>query len=716
MKATWIYLLLCSGFLLQAQSPKRIPKTFNGMAGVYCNTVKTDAKPWAKNKDLPWDVFEAYTLNGLSDYHPKTSKFGQFGSDQSKKFTASGFFRAEKQGNRWWVIDPNGYRTIVVGINSLRAGKSESNLEALAKKYNNPEQWMNKTIDTLQQLGFFHSGSWGDDEAIRKHNASSKNAMTYCPQLNWMSGYGKKRGGTYQKAGNTGYPHDVIFVFDPAFKTYCDSVAVSLATHRNDPNLFGYFSDNEMPLGNDNLDNYLAIENHEDFGYKRATQWLTEQGITADKITDKVRESFAGFVAQTYYSIVSEAIKKNDPNHLYLGSRLHADAKRNEGVLEAAGKYCDIISLNYYGDWSPDPIMVDQIDRKANKPFMVTEFYTKGMDSGLANTTGAGFTVKTQTDRGNAYQHFCLHLLNSKSCVGWHYFKYQDNDPKAKNVDPSNVDSNKGLVNTQYQFYKPLIQLMKTFNVEKYDLIQYLETESPKVKALEPLDIILAIGQSNMAGRGPIPAEDSGVMPNVYLLNRDLFFEPAAQPLNKYSTIRKELRIQGVSPSYKCMLDIQTKTNKSWGLVMNPQGGSSIKLWYKPGKANYDATLLRAREAQKHGKLRAIIWNQGSTDNKDAKADDFVTYKAQLKEMVAHLREDLKEPTLPFICGELSERPDFIEFNQKVIRTVKDYIPYSDFVTSEDTHLLEDNIHFDAESANKMGVRYAQKVLEMINK
>jgi lysophospholipase L1-like esterase len=149
---------------------------------------------------------------------------------------------------------------------------------------------------------------------------------------------------------------------------------------------------------------------------------------------------------------------------------------------------------------------------------------------------------------------------------------------------------------------------------------------------------------------------------------------------------------------------------------MNPQGGSSIKLWFKPGKTNYDATIERAKQAQKHGRIKAIIWNQGSSDNKDAKEDNFETYKANLKEMVENLRKDLNEPNLPFIVGELSERTDFIDFNAKVVRAVKDYIPNSDFVTAEGTKLLEDNIHFDAKSANILGERYAAKVLEFLTK
>lgn len=719
MKHLFLAILYCVFFVnvqAQPQAQSETKYKINGLAGVYYTPIQIEAKPWVKGTDMPWETFDACIIKNLKNFKSKSIKTSVYGSDVSKKYTATGFFRIEKQGNRWWIIDPLGYRNIHVGINSLRPGKSEKNVQEFTQRFTNSENWIKSTVDSLENYGFFGSGSWSEDELIQKNNQNNKAPFTYSPNLNFMSSYGKKRGGTYQLAGNTGYPNQCIFVFDPEFELFCDEKAKDLAKNITDVNLFGYFSDNEMPLGKENLEGYLSLENKTDAGYLAATKWLEEKGITSDKITDKIREKFAGYVAEKYYSIVSKAIKKYDPNHLYLGSRLHGGAKKTESILTAAGNYCDIVSINYYGDWSPDPVLIDMWDKNANKPFIITEFYTKAMDSGLPNTSGAGFTVKTQQDKGYAYQHFCLNLLNSKSCVGWDFFKYQDNDPTAKKVDPSNTDSNKGVVNNSFQFYKPLMKLMKELNTNKYNLIQYFETESPLVKQKEPLDIIFAIGQSNMSGRGEILPEDSGVMKDVYLLNTDGNFEPALQPLNKYSSIRKELEIQGVSPSYTCMLKLQQTLKKPLGLVMNPQGGSSIKLWFKPGKANYDASLIRAKEAQKHGKLKAIIWNQGSSDNKDAMKDNFESYKANLKEMVENFRRDLNEPELPFICGELSERPDFIEFNKIVVRKIKDYIPFSDFVTAEGTSLLNDNIHFNAPSAHALGERYADKVLQFIQK
>ena len=598
----------------------------------------------------------------------------------------------------------------------MRAGKSENNEIEFKKRFTNNEDWLNKTADSLQKYGIYGTGSWSEDEVVVAHNKKAKNPLFYSPNLNFMSSYGKKRGGTVQLAGNTGYPNQCIFVFDPEFETFCDEHAKQISKNATDKNLFGYFSDNELPLGSKNLEGYLSLENKLDAGYLAAANWLLQKGTTIDKISDKDREEFAGFVANKYYAIVSNAIKKYDPNHMFIGSRLHGESKKIESIMVAAGKYCDILSINYYGEWSPDPEVLDMWNIKANKPFIITEFYTKAMDAGLENKSGAGFTVHTQKDRGYAYQHFCLNLLNAKNCVGWDYFKYQDNDPTAKNVEPSNTDSNKGLVNNKFDFYSPFLKLMKELNDNKYRLIQYLESESELVKKKEPFDIILAIGQSNMSGRGAIPAEQSGVMKEVYLLNNDGNFEPASQPLNKYSNIRKELKIQGVSPSYTCMLSLQMALNKPLGLVMNPQGGSSIKLWYAAGKSNYDATMIRAKQAQLHGKFKAIIWNQGSTDCKEAQADGYVKYKENLKTMVANLRRELNEPDLPFICGELSLRPDFVDFNNKVIRNIKDYIPFSDFVTAEGTQLLEDNIHYDAKSAALLGDRYAEKILTFLKK
>jgi hypothetical protein len=147
---------------------------------------------------------------------------------------------------------------------------------------------------------------------------------------------------------------------------------------------------------------------------------------------------------------------------------------RKPEVFRAAGRHLDVIAVNYYGAWTPDQQLMAMWARESGKPFLITEWYAKGMDSGLPNNTGAGWTVPTQKDRGLFYQNFTLALLESPACVGWHWFKYRDNNPLDLSTDPSNRDSNKGIVNWQFEPYAPLLEAMKEINTNAYRLVEYL--------------------------------------------------------------------------------------------------------------------------------------------------------------------------------------------------------------------------------------------------
>ncbi len=470
-KLTRLYalMLLCFFFVtLQAQQ-----KT--GKAA----TIKVEAKRWVKgDNNQPWSFYDTRLVESLPGYNCNTvDKDNLYGSDVIRQTDATGFFRVEKINNRWWVIDPSGHYNIQRVINGFRKGGSERNANALESHFGSDKKWVDDMARTFNDCGINGTGSWSTDSLIRQYNeVSADNKLSYSPYLGLMSSYGRKRGGTYQLPGNTGFPNQTIFVFDPEFKSFCDSVAAEkISELSGDPNLFGYFSDNELPFGLGNLEGYLTLKNPADPGRIAAERWLKERGVSSSAITDRDRAAFAGYVADRYFKIVSEAIKKADKNHLYLGSRLHGKAKFIKEVMQAAGKYCDVVSINYYGVWTPSPKHLADWKSWFDRPFIITEFYTKGMDSGLANTTGAGYTVHTQKDRGYSYQDFCLALLEAKNCVGWHYFKYQDNDPEAKNVDPSNVDSNKGIVNNDYQFYEELINSMKLLNRQVYSLVNYFD-------------------------------------------------------------------------------------------------------------------------------------------------------------------------------------------------------------------------------------------------
>lgn len=423
-------------------------------------------------KDKRWETRDSINVDLLEGFKPEPEPRCEFGGLASSKVDkATGFFHAAKIGGRWTLVDPDGHRFITLGMDSTSMNKTARGAAALKAKYGDEAGWARATLKDLQAMGCNTLGCWSDNETFKAAGCK----IPYTVQLNWMAGYGSKLKVTYTQPGHKGYPNNCILVFDPGFEAYCNEQAQQLAQYKNDPWLFGYFSDNEMPLQMGNLEGYLKFKEG-DAGRAAAEKFLAERYGKVDKkkITDQDREDFLKLVAARYFRIVNAAIKKADPNHLYLGPRLHGANLRYPAVFGAAGPYVDVMAVNYYNDWSPNYEHTHAWVKAMDKPYIITEFYAKGVDSGMPNTGGAGWTVKTQKDRGAFYQNFCLGLLNDPGCVGWQYFKYQDNDPTDKKTDPSNRDSNKGYVTSLYEPYPDMVKAMGQLNTCAYGLRDYL--------------------------------------------------------------------------------------------------------------------------------------------------------------------------------------------------------------------------------------------------
>jgi hypothetical protein len=432
-----------------------------------------------KDPSQEWKDYPTRTLEDLSaavrDH--VDSGLTSYGGLLGRKDKATGFFHTTKRDGRWWLVDPNGNLFLARGIASTTPLRTVGAKAAFEEKFGSETNWATRTTALLREHGFTGVGAWSDTEALR----SVSHPLVYTRVLDFMGGYGRKRGGTYSQPGHTGYPGDCIFVFDPDFETFCDEHAKALAARKDDPYLIGYFSDNELPFRPASLSNYLALP-AKDFGNQAALAWLrARQGAqaTGRNPTAQDQRDFLEFVVERYFSITSRAIRKYDPNHLFLGSRFYGSDLSQPEMFKAAGRYLDIVSVNYYHAWSPDGDRLAMWERESGKPVLITEWYAKGMDSGLANHGGAGWVVKTQRDRGRFYENFTLGLLESRVCVGWDWFKYADNDPGETGADLSNRDSNKGILSNRYEPYEPLLEAMKRINERTYSLVEYFDGQSP---------------------------------------------------------------------------------------------------------------------------------------------------------------------------------------------------------------------------------------------
>jgi hypothetical protein len=70
-------------------------------------------------------------------------------------------------------------------------------------------------------------------------------------------------------------------------------------------------------------------------------------------------------------------------------------------------------------------------------------------------------------------------LIRSGVCVGWHWHRYADNDPDDKRLDPSNRDSNKGIVTNRYEPFPELLESMSAINHRVYSITRRFDSMKP---------------------------------------------------------------------------------------------------------------------------------------------------------------------------------------------------------------------------------------------
>lgn len=219
-------------------------------------------------------------------------------------------------------------------------------------------------------------------------------------------------------------------------------------------------------------------------------------------------------------------------------------------------------------------------------------------------------------------------------------------------------------------------------------------------------------GQSNMAGRAPIEEVDFKNLPNVYILDEKESFIPARNPLNLYSTVKKESYRQRLGPAYSFAKAISNAyPNDSILLVVNARGGTAIEQFMKGNTSKYyKKTIKRIKRVLKKEPsvtLEGIIWHQGESNR-----DNYQSYLENLQKLIFDYRKDLKSPKLPFICGQLGLwNPDYENIRNEISK-IETEIPNT-FLVSSDGLTNFDEHHFDSKSQRLLGLRYARKYLEI---
>ena len=225
--------------------------------------------------------------------------------------------------------------------------------------------------------------------------------------------------------------------------------------------------------------------------------------------------------------------------------------------------------------------------------------------------------------------------------------------------------------------------------------------------------VFVFAGQSNMAGRAKIEANDTVSSNRIFMLNENNEVVFAKEPLHNY-----EKDMLGLSSGLsfgKAMLN-SVPNNISILLIPTAVGGSSILQWLGDSLHRGVKLLTNFQEkinvGKQYGEIKAIFWQQGETE---ALLNRTSNYGENLSLLLTSFRNISKIQNLPVFVGELghfSKNVNFSIINQEIHQYAKkDSNTF--IVQTNDLKHIGDELHFNSESQRIFGERLAYDFLNL---
>ena len=392
--------------------------------------------------------------------------FSRWGGWSERCLDATGFFRTHRDGERWWLVDPDGHPFWSAGQDCVRSGITsacggiEDALTWIPEPGSTCEAACERDGADLRAVDYLAANfirAFGPD-AWRERWAAIVLAELRRTGFNTVANWSD-----WQIARAAGFPYvrplgltlehtptifrDFPDVFHRGFVQDATAFAEQLRETVDDPALIGYFLMNEptwgfaqeIPaigmlrstpacatrralaqfLGKHYADSHSLSER---WGIKTSFPAIAD-GPWDEPITPAARrdlELFSTVMVERLFVLLSDACRRVDPNHLNLGARYYTVPPR--WALE--GMRCfDVFSINGYCN-RPPAEAGKKIASVVDRPVLVGEWHFGALDVGLP-ASGIGH-VRTQADRGKAYRIYLEDAAAKPWCVGVHHFTLYD--------------------------------------------------------------------------------------------------------------------------------------------------------------------------------------------------------------------------------------------------------------------------------------------------
>lgn len=398
--------------------------------------------------------------------HVWPSHFSKWGGWKKKRLDdGNGFFRVHHDADRWWLIDPDGYYFWSAGIDCIRVDTSANyylladslawipgkegefadifsensgfpHINYLAANYIRTfgvdgwrEKWARIALDELKRLRCNTVGNWSEWEYAREAGFPYVRPMSFAPS---------RVSQIYR---------DFPDVYHTDFEKDALEYAQVLDETRNDPALIGYFMMNEpkwafsselpavgMLYNTEACETRKALKDFLKNKYSDdqtfSSNWDLDGGLSviesgrwtkgfSDKALEDL-ENFSQIMVEKYFTALSQACRRVDPNHLNLGIR-YAGVPPSWAVKGMQS--FDVFSMNCYMEKVPFD-QTEKIHALLNMPVIIGEWHFGALDVGLPSS-GIGH-VRTQADRGKAYRIYIEDAAANPYCIGTHWFTLYD--------------------------------------------------------------------------------------------------------------------------------------------------------------------------------------------------------------------------------------------------------------------------------------------------
>lgn len=424
----------------------------------------------------------------------------RLGGMKSYGLKATGFFRYDKIGDKWWFVTPDGNLFWSLGVTGVRPKNEGADVTPvkgraflydylpeidggyrtawekdslisfyylnLLRKYPTIQDWRENVFNRLSKWGINTIGNWSED------------SLLLVSKIPFTKSFDTKISPYYYSGGFCDY-------FNPGWQKAVDSILSQAVLYKKNPLLLGYFVDNEqewgkgefsnilknLPLGTYSRkvwlkqikDKYKTIENLNRKNETTFTSWKDIEGLTDERQFIKLKDDvklFEESFADIYFKTVSTSLKKYDPNHLYMGCRFTRQLKPVH-IIKTAAKYTDIITVNVYTFIEEE---IQNWHKISGKPILIGEHHVPLYSN---RQYPPNYKSLPEKERQSYYLNYVERWAKMNFSLGCHWYQFVDQQLTGRvgNGECQTV----GLIDVTDQPYKHMIQVINQASLKMYE-------------------------------------------------------------------------------------------------------------------------------------------------------------------------------------------------------------------------------------------------------